>query len=76
MVAVQVAAGMKTDIQVEIYAIAAGVEGDRGVGLIAHNVEITTETDQMLLPVTANILAAFGTDGCKAVPLLISKGQG
>lgn len=53
---------MKTDIQVEIYAIAAGVEGDRGVGLIAHNVEITTETDQMLLPVTANILAAFSTN--------------
>lgn len=48
---------MTTDVQVEIYAIAVGVEGDRGVGQIAHNVEITTETNHILLPVTANILS-------------------
>lgn len=50
---------MKADVQVEIFAIAAGVEGSRGVGVIAHNVEILTETDCVLLPVTANILSAL-----------------
>ena len=52
----QVAAGMKTDLTVEMYAIAAGVEGERGVGKISHDLQITTETDNLLLPVSANIL--------------------
>jgi len=53
----QVAAGMKTDVTVEMYAIAAGVEGERGVGQISHNLEITTETDNLVIPVAANILS-------------------
>ena len=56
MVVVQVAAGMKTDLTVELYAIAAGVQGDRGVGQISHDLQITTETDQLLMPISANIL--------------------
>jgi len=47
---------MKTDLTVELYAIAAGVEGNRGVGQISHDLQITTETDNLLIPVAANIL--------------------
>ena len=55
----KVAAGMKTDLTVELYAIAAGVEGDRGVGQISHDLQITTETDNLLIPVNAHILSAI-----------------
>jgi len=47
---------MKTELMVEMYAIAAGVEGDRGVGTISHDLQVTTETDNLRIPVTANIL--------------------
>ena len=52
----QVAAGMKVELTVEIYAIAVGVEGDSGVGRIFHNLQIITETDNLSLPISANIL--------------------
>jgi hypothetical protein len=54
----QVAAGMKAALEIEIYAIAVGVQGGRGVGTISHNLHITTETDTISLPITANILAS------------------
>lgn len=47
---------MDTSLDVEIYAIAVGVEGDSGVGTIHHQLEIVTETDILVLPITANIL--------------------
>ena len=53
-----VAAGLKVELHVEIYAIAVGVEGDRGVGSVAHELSITTETDHMFLPITATVLTA------------------
>jgi len=55
-IALQVAAGMKAEIDVEVYAIAVGVEGETGVGSIRHELEIVTETDVIFLPITANIL--------------------
>ena len=55
----QIAAGMKANLEVEIYAIAAGVEGNRGIGLIEHNLEIVTETDKLSLPISADILFVF-----------------
>ncbi|XP_078618505.1 sperm-associated antigen 17-like isoform X8 [Branchiostoma floridae x Branchiostoma japonicum] len=57
-----IAAGMKADLSLEIYAIAVGAEGEKGVGQIAHHIEITTETDLMYLPVTATILTAAEHD--------------
>ena len=48
---------MKTEIDVEIYAIAVGVEGETGIGSIRHELEIVTETDIIFLPLTANILS-------------------
>ena len=53
----QIAAGMKADLNIELYAIAVGVEGETGVGSIRHDLEIVTETDILFLPVAANILS-------------------
>ncbi len=47
---------MKTEINLEMYAIAVGVEGENGVGSISHDLEIVTETDVLFLPISANIL--------------------
>lgn len=55
----QVAAGMKVDLCLELYAIAVGVEGESGVGAISHDLEIITETDNLYLPIRANILSQF-----------------
>ena len=52
----QIAAGMKAELDVEIYSIAVGVEGETGVGSIRHDLEIVTETDVLFLPIHANIL--------------------
>lgn len=53
----QVAAGMSTVVDVEIFAVAVGVVGESGLGHVGHHVEIVTETDILYLPVTANILS-------------------
>lgn len=52
----QVAAGMNTKLDIEIFAVAVGVVGETGVGQVGHHVEIITETDVIYLPVYANIL--------------------
>ena len=49
---------MKVELIMELYAIAVGVTGDSGVGRVVHNVEITTETDHLYLPVNATVLTA------------------
>lgn len=51
---------MKAEVDVEVYAIAVGVEGETGVGSIRHELEIVTETDVIFLPITANILSWIG----------------
>ena len=48
---------MKAELNIEIYAIAVGVQGGRGVGTVSHNLQITTETDVLYLPISANILS-------------------
>lgn len=48
---------MKADLNIELYAIAVGVEGETGVGSIRHDLEIVTETDVLFLPISANILS-------------------
>ncbi|XP_033741247.1 sperm-associated antigen 17-like isoform X1 [Pecten maximus] len=57
-----IAAGMKTDLECELYAIAVGVEGESGVGSIRHDLEIVTETDILFLPITATVLTADAYD--------------
>lgn len=47
---------MQTTFDIEIFAIAVGVEGNcGGVGQISHHLEIITETDILYLPVVACI---------------------
>ncbi|XP_050391323.1 sperm-associated antigen 17 isoform X2 [Patella vulgata] len=53
-----VAAGMRTELHLELYAIAVGVEGESGVGGIQHDLQIVTETDSLSLPIRATILTA------------------
>ncbi|XP_039599657.1 sperm-associated antigen 17 [Polypterus senegalus] len=51
-----VAAGMKTDLIIELYAMAIGMGRPEGVGYISHHVEIQTEMEMLFLPVTAIVL--------------------
>ena len=55
----QVSAGMKALLELQLYAIAVGVQGESGQGSIGHHVEIITEMEQLFLPVTANILLKY-----------------
>lgn len=53
---------MKMELNVQIYAIANGVEGGRGVGHIRHKLDIITETDHLYLPINATVLTAYEYD--------------
>lgn len=50
------AAGLQTELQVELFAMAVGEDGAKGLAYISHNIEIMTEHDVLFLPVEANIL--------------------
>lgn len=52
----QVAAGLQTELKVELFAMAVGEDGVKGSTHISHNIEIMTEHDVLFLPVEANIL--------------------
>ncbi|XP_061493818.1 sperm-associated antigen 17 isoform X2 [Rhineura floridana] len=51
-----IAAGLQTELEIEIYAMAIGVEGDEGSGEVFHQIEIYTETETLFLPVEATVL--------------------
>lgn len=51
-----VAAGMSVTFDIEIFALAVGVEGSCGIGQVSHHIEITTETEILFLPVIATII--------------------
>ncbi|KAG5215149.1 hypothetical protein JEQ12_000725 [Ovis aries] len=51
-----VAAGLQADLRVELFAMAVGEDGTKGLAHISHNIEIMTEHDVLFLPVEANIL--------------------
>lgn len=54
----QIAAGMKAELKLELYAIAIGVVGESGSGFLSHDLEICTETDLIYLPIKAQVLTA------------------
>ncbi|KAG8130183.1 hypothetical protein E2320_016840 [Naja naja] len=54
-----VAAGLQTVLEIEIFAMAIGVEGDEGFDKLSHQIEIQTETETLFLPVEANIFQCF-----------------
>ncbi|XP_061176448.1 sperm-associated antigen 17-like isoform X2 [Saccostrea echinata] len=57
-----IAAGMSVELNVELYAIAVGVEGEMGVGSVRHDLEIVTQTDVLFLPISATVLTAYEYD--------------
>ncbi|XP_056016107.1 sperm-associated antigen 17-like isoform X6 [Ostrea edulis] len=57
-----IAAGMRVELNVELYAIAVGVEGEMGVGSVRHDLEIVTQTDVLFLPISATVLTAYEYD--------------
>ena len=65
---VQIAAGLKAVLDLELFAIAVGVEGDTGVGRINHDLEIITETHHMYLPINAIVLTAHEYEHSPVVP--------
>ncbi len=48
---------MSARLDIEIFAVAVGLEGTTGAGSVGHHIEIITETDAMYLPVAASILS-------------------
>ncbi|XP_028936060.1 sperm-associated antigen 17 isoform X2 [Ornithorhynchus anatinus] len=59
-----VAAGLQAELRVEIFAVAVGEEGARGLGRLAHRIEIPTEGGTLFLPVEAAVLSG-GTYDCR-----------
>nr|XP_008113485.1 PREDICTED: sperm-associated antigen 17 isoform X2 [Anolis carolinensis] len=51
-----VAAGLHTELEIEIFAMVIGAEGDQGSGEIFHRIEICTENETLFLPVEATVL--------------------
>eukprot|EP00075_Anas_platyrhynchos_P021475 XP_027310728.1 sperm-associated antigen 17-like [Anas platyrhynchos] len=52
-----VAAGLQVELEIEIFAMVIGEEGTDGREEISHDIEILTETETILLPVRATVLA-------------------
>ncbi|XP_078265211.1 sperm-associated antigen 17-like isoform X3 [Rhinoraja longicauda] len=51
-----VAAGLKTDMEIELYAIAIGLECTEGAGYLCHHLGIQTEAEELFLSITATVL--------------------
>ncbi|XP_056415956.1 sperm-associated antigen 17 isoform X2 [Hyla sarda] len=51
-----VAAGMQSRLDLEMFAMAVGLEGPEGAAECSHCIEIQNEVETLYLPVTANIL--------------------
>ncbi|XP_021121416.1 sperm-associated antigen 17 isoform X5 [Heterocephalus glaber] len=57
-----VAAGLQTELKVELFAMAVGEGGVKGLSYISHNIEIMTEHDVLFLPVEATVLTSSNYD--------------
>ncbi|XP_027464965.2 sperm-associated antigen 17 isoform X7 [Zalophus californianus] len=57
-----VAAGLQTELKVELFAMAIGEDGAKGSTHILHNIEIMTEHDVLFLPVEATVLTSSNYD--------------
>ncbi|XP_047581454.1 sperm-associated antigen 17 [Lutra lutra] len=57
-----VAAGLQTELKVELFAMAVGEDGTKGLTHISHNIEIMTEHDILFLPVEATVLTGSNYD--------------
>ncbi|XP_032010752.1 sperm-associated antigen 17 isoform X1 [Hylobates moloch] len=57
-----VAAGLQTELNIELFAMAAGEDGAKGSAHISHNIEIMTEHEVLFLPVEATVLTSSNYD--------------
>nr|XP_007975591.2 sperm-associated antigen 17 isoform X3 [Chlorocebus sabaeus] len=57
-----VAAGLQTELNIELFAMAVGEDGARGSAHISHNIEIMTEHEVLFLPVEATVLTSINYD--------------
>nr|XP_023417022.1 sperm-associated antigen 17 [Cavia porcellus] len=57
-----VAAGLQVELKVELFAMAVGEGGIKGLSHISHNIEIMTEHDVLFLPVEATVLTSSNYD--------------
>ncbi|XP_054190932.1 sperm-associated antigen 17 isoform X3 [Homo sapiens] len=57
-----VAAGMQTELNIELFATAVGEDGAKGSAHISHNIEIMTEHEVLFLPVEATVLTSSNYD--------------
>ncbi|XP_040086870.1 sperm-associated antigen 17 isoform X3 [Oryx dammah] len=57
-----VAAGLQADLRVELFAMAVGEDGTKGLAHVSHNIEIMTEHDILFLPVEATVLTSSNYD--------------
>ncbi|XP_048397433.1 sperm-associated antigen 17 isoform X3 [Stegostoma tigrinum] len=51
-----VAAGLATELEIMLYAIAIGLESTEGAGHVCHHLEIQTEAEELFLPIIATVL--------------------
>uniref|UniRef100_UPI00398EE5F6 sperm-associated antigen 17 isoform X2 n=1 Tax=Pristiophorus japonicus TaxID=55135 RepID=UPI00398EE5F6 len=51
-----VAAGLKTELEIELYAMAIGLECTEGAGYLCHHLAIQTEAEELFLPILATVL--------------------
>ncbi|XP_071495561.1 sperm-associated antigen 17-like [Diadema antillarum] len=68
-----VAAGMKAKLELVLYAIAVGVEGESGRGTIDHHLEITTEMEVLYLPYDDKTHAGFQPKSAAGVRLIATR---
>ncbi|XP_054384844.1 sperm-associated antigen 17 isoform X3 [Pongo abelii] len=57
-----VAAGLQTELNIELFATAVGEDGAKGSAHISHNIEIMTEHEVLFLPVEATVLTSSNYD--------------
>ncbi|XP_074237292.1 sperm-associated antigen 17 isoform X5 [Saimiri boliviensis] len=57
-----VAAGLHTELNIELFAMAVGEDGAKGSAYISHNIEIMTEHEILFLPVEATVLTSSNYD--------------
>ncbi|XP_021778435.2 sperm-associated antigen 17 isoform X3 [Papio anubis] len=57
-----VAAGLQTELNIQLFAMAVGEDGARGSAHISHNIEIMTEHEVLFLPVEATVLTSINYD--------------
>nr|XP_009000224.3 sperm-associated antigen 17 isoform X2 [Callithrix jacchus] len=57
-----VAAGLQTELNIELFAMVVGEDGTKGSAHVSHNIQIMTEHEILFLPVEATVLTSSNYD--------------